>query len=55
MKKHYGPQKLEISHASQILTNDCQILDLSLGTYLINTVAELIIRFSHIEISTLAD
>ena len=30
MKKHYGQKKLEISHASQILTNDCQILVLSL-------------------------
>ena len=29
------PKKLEISHASQILTNDCQILVLS---YLITTV-----------------
>ena len=37
MKKHYGQKKLEISHASQILTNDCQILVLSLS-YLITTV-----------------
>ena len=38
MKKHYGQKKLEKSHASQILTNDCQILVLSyLSNYYCNS------------------
>ena len=36
----FWPKKLEISHASQILTNNCQILVLSLS-YLFTTVSDI--------------